>query len=59
MAERKPLADPMKAVAEQGQVLIDGPDGLAASFTPGAARESADALIHAADDADVQEPLAD
>lgn len=56
MAERQPLADPMKAVAEQGQVLIDGPDGLAAAFTPGAARKSASALTDAANEADEQEP---
>jgi hypothetical protein len=40
----KPHDTPTKATAEQGEVLLDGPDGLAMSFTPHAAAKSAAAL---------------
>jgi hypothetical protein len=39
---------PTKATAEQGEVMLDGPDGLALSFTPDAAAKSAAAMAKAA-----------
>ena len=40
--------------AEQGQVLIDGPDGVAVSLTPDAAVETSDRLLEAAVEAQGQ-----
>ncbi|UAK25945.1 hypothetical protein [Sphingomonas nostoxanthinifaciens] len=37
-----------KAVAEEGIVLLDGPDGIAISLTPDAAEETGSSLIEAA-----------
>jgi hypothetical protein len=39
------------AVAEEGFVLLDGPDGVAISLTPGAAEETGTSLIAAAQEA--------
>jgi hypothetical protein len=39
---------PTKATAEQGEVMLDGPAGLALSFTPDAAAKSAAAMAKAA-----------
>lgn len=44
---KQPEKNPAEATAEQGEVLIDGPDGLALSLTPEAARRTASS-IHAA-----------
>jgi len=44
---KQPEKTPAEATAEQGEVLIDGPDGLALSLTPDAARQTAQS-IHAA-----------
>jgi len=44
----KPHDTPTKATAEQGEVMLDGPEGLAMSFTPHAAAKSAAALAKAA-----------
>jgi hypothetical protein len=44
----RPHDTPTKATAEQGEVMLDGPDGLAVSFTPHAAAKSATALAKAA-----------
>lgn len=46
---------PTHAVAESGVVILDGPDGLAISLTPAAARASAAAMIAAADAAEAQD----
>jgi hypothetical protein len=51
MAARKPHSTPISAIAEEGQVLLEGPPGLALALTPKAARESAPALMAAADEA--------
>ena len=42
---------PATVVAEQGVVLVDGPEGVALSFSPTAAEESGKRLIAAAQDA--------
>ncbi|HVF94450.1 MAG TPA: hypothetical protein VM900_09065 [Sphingomonas sp.] len=34
--------------AEEGNVYVDGPDGVAVAMTPGAAAETSDRLLHAA-----------
>lgn len=39
---------PTLATAEDGEVMLDGPDGLAASFTPDAAARSAESIAAAA-----------
>lgn len=52
---REPHDTPTKATAEMGEVMLDGPDGLATSMTPRAARASAKAIHSAADEADGQD----
>ena len=42
---------PTRVTAEEGEVMLDGPDGLAVSFTPEAASKSAQALAEAAGEA--------
>lgn len=42
------------AAAEQGQVLLDGPNGVAVAMTPGAAQETGRSLLSAADEANEQ-----
>ena len=44
----KPHDTPTKATAEKGEVMLDGPGGLALSFTPHAAAKSAAAMAKAA-----------
>lgn len=46
-----PMAEPGEAVAEAGQVLLDGPDGVAVSLSPDAAEETGRRLIAAAEEA--------
>ncbi|MES2443755.1 MAG: hypothetical protein V4574_13065 [Pseudomonadota bacterium] len=48
--------DPGVATAEEGQVMLDGPDGVAVSMTPDAATETANSLIAAAERARGQQP---
>jgi len=50
----KPHDIPTKVTAEKGEVMLDGPDGLAMSFTPAAASKSAAAIARAADKAGKQ-----
>ena len=38
---------PSEVVAEQGEVIVDGPDGVAVSLTPEAALETSDRLLKA------------
>jgi hypothetical protein len=47
----KPHNIPATATAELGEVMLDGPDGLAMSFTPEAASKSAAAMAQAANKA--------
>lgn len=42
---------PSDVAAEQGEVIVDGPDGVAVSLTPEAAAETSDRLLHAANHA--------
>lgn len=44
----KPCELPGKASAENGVVLLDGPDGVAVAMTPDAAELTAESLRHAA-----------
>jgi hypothetical protein len=44
-------AQPSEVIAEQGEVLVEGPDGVAVSLTPDAAEETARRMILAADTA--------
>lgn len=44
-----PREDAGKATAEQGQVLLDGPDGVAVAMTADAAEETGRRLIAAAE----------
>jgi hypothetical protein len=53
---KQPRNTPTKATAEQGQVMLDGPGGLALSMTPAAADASAEALARAAAEAQAQAP---
>lgn len=46
-----PLLEPGKATAEAGQVLMDGPDGVAIAMSPDAAEETGRRLIAAATEA--------
>lgn len=51
----KKLHDEASTVtAEHGQVLVDGPDGVAVSLTPDAAAETSDRLLQAAVEAQGQ-----
>jgi hypothetical protein len=43
--------EPGKAIAHLGQVLLDGPDGVAVAMTPEAAIETAKNLLAAAEEA--------
>lgn len=55
---REPYDKPIHAAAEHGEVVLEGPDGLATSLTPRAARLSADDMHKAADVAE-NEPEAE
>ena len=59
MSPIKPETSSGRAVAEGGLVLLDGPDGVAVAMTPEAARETAQELIAAADEAAGQERAPD
>ena len=45
---KAPYDTPIHAAAEHGEVVLEGPDGLATSLTPHAARKSAKHLKAAA-----------
>ena len=51
---RVPYDTPIHAAAEHGVVVLDGPDGLAASLTPRAARKSAEHILTAAEIAECE-----
>lgn len=55
---RKPYDEPIHAAAEHGEVVLEGPDGLATSLTPDAAKTSAERLVAAAKVAE-QDPEAE
>jgi len=48
-SSRPPEREPGEAVAEEGLVLLDGPDAVAVTMTPEAARATAARLNSAAD----------
>lgn len=48
--------DPGVATAEQGQVMLDGPDGVAVAMTPEAAEGTARSLLAAVEIAKQQQP---
>lgn len=43
----KPYATPSDVSAEDGEVIVEGPDGVAVSFTPEAANETSERLLEA------------
>jgi len=47
----KPHDVPTTVTVENGEVMLDGPNGLAVSFTPEAASKSAAAIVAAVDEA--------
>jgi hypothetical protein len=46
--ENKPHDEPTVATAEDGMVMLDGPDGLATSLTAKAAAKTGDRIVKAA-----------
>lgn len=44
MTSVKPQEDPSQVAAEEGEVIVDGPDGVAVSMTPEAAIETSERL---------------
>jgi hypothetical protein len=48
-------SEPGIATAEQGQVMLDGPDGVATAMTPDAAEQTGHSLIAAAAEARQQD----
>ena len=51
---RKAHDVPTTVTFEEGEVMLDGPDGLAVSFTPDAASKLAAAIAKAANEAQLQ-----
>jgi hypothetical protein len=51
ISSAEPEEDPGVATAEQGVVLLDGPDGVAIAMTPAAAEETGRRLVAAAQEA--------
>ena len=47
-------SEPSNVVAEQGEVLVEGPDGVAVTLTPDAAEETGRRLLRAASEARLQ-----
>ncbi len=43
--------EPTTVTAEEGKVILDGPDGVAVTVTPEAAAETSDRLLHGAAEA--------
>jgi hypothetical protein len=54
MTARPAFDKPSKATAVDGEVVVDGPDGVGHSFTPQAARETGERLALAASQAEAQ-----
>jgi hypothetical protein len=55
--DEKAYDTPSNVTAEDGEVLVDGPDGVAFSLTPEAAAETSDRLLEQAAIARGQEKL--
>jgi hypothetical protein len=45
MSHEKTWDEPSDVGAEEGEVIVDGPDGVAVSLTPDAALETSDRLL--------------
>jgi putative intracellular protease/amidase len=56
MSSNAPHKQPSHVTAEAGEVNVDGPDGVATSFTPDAAEETGRRLVDAASEARTQLP---
>jgi hypothetical protein len=54
MGASETFAQPSEAAAEEGKVIVEGPDGLAYTMTPAAARETAQRMLAAAEEAERQ-----
>jgi len=48
MTDRTAYDEPSEIKAEKGEVLVDGPDGVAVSLTPEAAKETSDRMMESA-----------
>ena len=48
MASVRSYSEPSDVDVEQGQVIVEGPDGVAVTFTPDAAEETGHRMIDAA-----------
>ena len=55
MMRQTPYSQPSQVTAEEGEVHIDGPDGIAAALTPDAAEETGRRLMDAAIEARQQQ----
>jgi hypothetical protein len=58
LSHREPQQQAGVASAEQGMVILDGPDGVAIAMTPDAAADTGRSLIAAAEAARAQLPQA-
>jgi hypothetical protein len=56
MTRNSPFEEPSEVAAEDGAVIVDGPDGIAVSLTPDAAEQTARRLSDAAREARRQTP---
>jgi hypothetical protein len=54
MASVKSYSDPSDVAIEEGQVIVEGPDGVAVTLTPDAAEETGRRMIDAASQARAQ-----
>ena len=54
MASVRSHAEPSEVAAEQGKVIVEGPDGVAVTLTPDAAEETGRRMIDAASEARTQ-----
>lgn len=57
-SHNEPEKEPGVASAEQGLVLLDGPNGVAIAMTPDAAASTAHSLLAAVEEARTQTPYA-
>jgi hypothetical protein len=55
MAPVQSHSEPSEVNAEQGIVIVEGPDGVAITLTPDAAEETGQRLIRAASEARLQQ----
>ena len=56
---RRPYEEPSEVAAENGKVLVDGPDGVAIALTPDAALETSERLSQAGAEAHGQKIMQD